>query len=179
MNILNKTLLVLGLPLFALNAHSAVSYGSSSAGQVYVGAKLGLLDTDIADKKTTAYGVYGGYNFDQTVGIEAEYLATSGKQYNIGSETHEYDATSYGAYGTYRYHVQNTPVYFKGKLGMAKTEIDSKGINVNSSHTADKASIAGGVGVGFKPNQNIGVEAGFNYLNADAQLWGVGAHFAF
>ncbi|WP_066802359.1 outer membrane beta-barrel protein [Moraxella oblonga] len=179
MTILNKTLIALSVPLFAINAHSAVSYGSSSAGQVYVGAKLGLLDADIADKKNTAYGIYGGYNFDQTVGVEAEYITTSTKQFDVGSERHEYDAKSMGVYGTYRYHMPNTAVYLKGKLGMANTEVDSKGLTVNSSHTADKTSVAGGVGVGFKANQNVGVEAGFNYLNADAQLWSVGAYFAF
>lgn len=179
MKTLHKSLIALGISLVAINANAVVSYGSSTAGQAYAGVKLGLLDTDVADKKTTAYGVYGGYNFDQSIGVEAEYIGTATKAYNIGSERHEYDANSLGAYGTYRYHLPNTPVYLKGKLGMAKTEVESKGLNVNSTHTADKTSVAGGVGVGFKPHQNIGVEAGFNYLNADAQLWGVGAHLLF
>lgn len=179
MNTLTKTFVACGLSLFALNAHSAVSYGSTSAGQVYVGAKLGLLDTDVANKKTTTYGVYGGYNFDQNFGAEVEYLTTSAKSYNIGSESHEYDAKSFGVYGTYRYHIPNSTVYLKGRLGMAKTEVNSKGVSVISSHTSDKTSVAGGVGIGFKPTQNIGVEAGYNYLNTDTSVLGVGAYVSF
>lgn len=179
MNIPTKTLIALGLSVFALNAHSAVSYGSSSAGQVYVGAKLGLLNTDVADKKTATYGAYGGYNIDQTFGVEAEYLTTNTKDYNIGEERHEYDAKSIGVYGTYRYHLPNTTIYLKGRLGMANTEVESKGVSVTKTHTSDKTSVAGGVGAGFKINQNIGVEAGYNYLNADNSVLGVGAYFAF
>lgn len=179
MNMPTKTLMMLGLSLFALNAHSAVSYGSSSAGQVYVGAKLGLLDADIANKKTTAYGVYGGYNFDQTVGIEAEYLTTTTKDFDVDSQRYEYDAKSIGVYGTYRYHIPNTTIYLKGKLGMANTEVSSKGVTVTNTHTSDKTSVAGGVGAGVKLTQNIGVEAGYNYLNADTKVLGVGAYFAF
>lgn len=179
MNIPTKSLVALGLSVFALNAHSAVSYGSSSAGQVYVGAKLGLLNTDVANKKTATYGAYGGYNFDQTFGVEAEYLTTNTQDYNVGAERHEYDAKSFGAYGTYRYHIPNTTIYLKGRLGMAKTEVGSKGLTVTDTHTSDKTSIAGGVGAGFKVTQNVGVEAGYNYLNADTSVLGVGAYFAF
>lgn len=179
MNIPTKTLMMLGLSLVALNAHSAVSYGSPSAGQAYVGAKLGLLDTDVANKKTATYGVYGGYNFDQTVGVEAEYLKTATKSYDQDAQRHEYDAKSLGVYGTYRYHLPNTAIYLKGRLGMTKTEVESRGVSVAGTHTSDKTSLAGGVGAGIKLTQNIGVEAGYNYLNADTKVLGVGAYFAF
>lgn len=179
MKTLIQTSAVLGLSLVALNAHSAVSYGSSSAGQAYVGAKVGLLDTDVANKKTTTYGIYGGYNFDQTIGVEAEYLTTNAKAYDKDAERHEYDARTFGVYGTYRYHIPNSTVYLKGRLGMAKTEVTSKGLNVYKSHVSDKTSIAGGVGAGLQITQNLGVEAGYNYLNADTQVLGVGAYFAF
>lgn len=179
MKTLIKTSMALSLSLVAIHAHSAVSYGSASAGQAYVGAKLGMLDTDVANKKTTAYGVYGGYNFDQTVGVEAEYLTTSSKSYEKNAEKYEYDAKSFGVYGTYRYHIPNSTIYVKGRLGMAKTEVESKGVNVSSSHTSDKTSVAGGVGAGLQITQNLGVEAGYNYLNADTQMLGVGAYFAF
>lgn len=179
MTILNKAFIAFGVSLVAVNAHSAVSYGSSSAGQVYVGVKAGLLDADFADKKTTAYGVYGGYNFDQTFGVEAEYLTTSTKSYDKDAKRYEYDAKSLGAYGTYRYHVPNTTIYLKGKLGMTKTEIDNRGVGFVDTHISDKTSLAGGVGAGFQITQNVGVEAGYSYLNADTKVLGVGAYFAF
>ena len=165
---------------FTVGANAAISYGSgSSAGQPYIGVKVGQIDVDGLSKKPTAYGVYGGYNFDHNFGVEGEYVGSESKTYNIGNSRYEYDAKTYGAYGTYRHHFGTAPVYLKGKLGISKTEIDDKGINVNYSHVADKTSLAGGVGVGFKPTSNIGVEAGYNYLNSDASLWGVGAHLSF
>ena len=170
---LNKALLALSASsLLMMSASAAVSYGANSVGQPYVGVKVGQFDLDKLQShkgKLTAYGVYGGYNFDQNTGVELEYLA----EYEVKAKT-------YGAYGTYRYHFDNMPVYAKGKLGLSKTEVENYTTNSRAySKKDDKTSIAGGVGVGFQPTANFGIEAGYNYLNADANMWGLGAHLAF
>ena len=184
MKTLNKALLALGASsLLAMSATAAVSYGANSVGQPYVGVKVGQFDVDNArghKGDLTAYGVYGGYNFDQNVGVELEYQGADSEKYNHNGNEYELKAKTYGAYGTYRYHFNNSPVYAKGKLGLSKTEVENKTTNSNlySSET-DKTSIAGGVGLGFQPTANFGIEAGYNYLNSDANMWGVGAHLAF
>ena len=180
MNMITKTLCsTLGACALMMSANAAVSYGSSAAtGQPYVGVKVGQLDADMP-KDAMAYGVYAGYNFDQNFGAEIEYIASQEKDFSIGAANYEYDAKTYGAYGTYRYHFQGMPFYAKGKVGIAKTEVDVKGINLSYDSNADKTSLAGGVGLGYQPTPNLGVEVGYNFLNSDASMWGVGAHLSF
>lgn len=182
MKTLTKAILALtATSVLALSANANISYGK--AGEPYVGVKVGQFDIDrIQGHKgdLTAYGVYGGYNFDDKFGVEAEYQGADSDKYKVGTTEYELKAKTYGAYGTYRHQFANTPVYVKGKLGLAKTEVEDKSIsNSTYSHKTDKTSLAGGVGVGFKPTNNIGVEATYNYLNSDANVWGVGAHLAF
>lgn len=186
MKTLNKALLALGASsLLAMSATAAVSYGANSVGQPYVGVKVGQFNLDKIRShkgKLTAYGVYGGYNFDQNTGVELEYVGASSEKYKHSTThaEHEVKAKTYGAYGTYRYHFNNSPVYAKGKLGLSKTEVENHTTNSRAySKKDDKTSIAGGVGLGFQPTANFGIEAGYNYLNSDANIWGVGAHLAF
>ncbi|MFB6348170.1 porin family protein [Moraxella marmotae] len=181
MKTLSKALLAVSASsLLAMSANAAISYGNSADAQPYVGVKIGQIDADQISGKNTAYGVYGGYNFDQNFGVEAEFVGTDSKKFHIGNAPVEGDVKTYGAYGTYRYNFMNTPFYAKGKLGIAKTEVDVKGREgVAYSQNRDKTSLAGGVGVGYKPTANFGVEASYNYLSEDATMLGLGAHLAF
>ncbi|MDO5651768.1 MAG: porin family protein [Moraxella sp.] len=174
-----KTLIALAATsALAMSANAAVSYGGSSAGQPYIGVKVGQfdLDTNLANAKNpTAYGVYGGYNFDQNFGAEVEYVGSDDARFDAVDS--KLSAKSYGAYGTYRYHFNNTPVYAKGKLGIARTEAKATAVNLNTK--ASSTSLAGGVGLGFKATENFNIEAGYNYLDSDANMWAVGAHINF
>lgn len=180
MRTLNKTLLALGASsLLAMSASAAVSYGSNGVGQPYVGVKAGQINVNVVGantKKATAYGVYGGYNFDQNFGVEAEYLGTGDADITTKTRKGKYNAKTYGAYGTYRYQFEGSPIYAKGRLGVAKTEVKSTKGNI--ALKSDKTSVVGGVGLGFQPTANFGIEAGYNHLNS-ANMWGVGAHLAF
>lgn len=180
MKTLNKAILALGASsVLTMSANAAITYGSSAAGQPYVGVKVGQIDIDGAPSKATAYGVYGGYNFDQNFGVEAEYIGSEDKGYTQGARDYEYNAKTYGAYGTYRYNFNNTPAYVKGKLGVAKTEVEDKSLDGRYSAESDETGLAGGVAVGFNATPNVGIEAGYNYLGSDANMWGVGAHLKF
>ena len=180
MKTLQKALLALAAgSLLSMGAQSAVSYGNGYTGQPYVGAKVGQFDLDVdgADKPT-AYGVYGGYNFDPNFGIEAEYVGSDDADYYNG----DIDAKTYGAYGTYRYQFPNTGLYAKGKLGVAKTEIEGNYLAENSNRktiSKDDTSLAGGVGLGYSVNPNFSVEAEYDKLGSDADLMTVGAQLKF
>ena len=180
MKTLQKTLLALAAgSLLSMGAQAAVSYGNGYTGQPYVGVKVGQFDLDVdgADKPT-AYGVYGGYNFDPNFGIEAEYVGSDDADYYNG----DIDAKSYGAYGTYRYQFPNTGLYAKGKLGVAKTEIEgnflAKDLERKTLSNSD-TSLAGGVGLGYSVNPNFSVEAEYDKLGSDADLMTVGAQLKF
>lgn len=180
MKTLQKTLLALAAgSLVSMGAQAAVSYGNGYTGQPYVGVKVGQFDLDVdgADKPT-AYGVYGGYNFDPNFGIEAEYVGSDDADYYNG----DIDAKSYGAYGTYRYAFPNTGLYAKGKLGVAKTKVEGNYLSSNSSrntYSDSDTSLAGGVGLGYSVNPNFSVEAEYDKLGSDADLMTVGAQLKF
>ena len=182
MKTLQKTLLALAAgSLLSVGAQAAVAYGNGYTGQPYVGVKVGQFDLDVdgADKPT-AYGVYGGYNFDPNFGIEAEYVGSDDADYYNG----DIDAKSYGAYGTYRYQFPNTGLYAKGKLGVAKTEIEGNFLAENSNRktiSKDDTSLAGGVGLGlgYSVNPDFSVEAEYDKLGSDADLMTIGAHLKF
>ena len=194
MNTLQKTLIALATgSLLSVSAQAAVSY----AGQPYVGVKAGQfnLDVDGVDTdKPTAYGVYGGYNFDPNFGVEVEYMGSDDADATFkDAKGLVYDgdisAKTYGAYGTYRYYFPNTGgLYGKAKLGVAKTKVDIDAKSKLTNDTVEYASnstsdtgIAGGIGLGFSASPNLSVEAEYDMMDsdADAKLWTIGAHLKF
>ena len=180
MKTLQKTLLALAAgSLVSMGAQAAVSYGNGYTGQPYVGVKVGQFDLDYAGTdKPTAYGIYGGYNFDPNFGIEAEYEGSDDADYSSFGQNGDVDAKSYGAYGTYRYAFPNTGLYAKGKLGVAKTEVEGKNTLTQNFSDSD-TSLAGGVGLGYSVNPNFSVEAEYDKLGSDVDLMTVGAQLKF
>ena len=186
MKTLQKTLLALVAgSLLSVGAQAAMSYGNGYTGQPYAGVKVGKfdLDTDGASDPT-AYGVYGGYNFDPNFGVEAEYVGSDSADYRGG----EIDAKTYGVYGTYRHFVPNTALYGKAKLGVARTELDGNyraGNGTvgspfrNASYSDKDTSLAGGVGVGYAVNSDFGIEAEYDIVGSDANLMTIGAQLKF
>lgn len=175
MNTLQKTLLALATgSLLTVSAQAAVGYGNGYTGQPYAGLKVGQFDLDESGADDpTAYGVYAGYNFDPNFGIEVEYVGSDDADYYNG----DIDAKTYGAYGTYRYAFPNTGVYAKGKLGIAKTEVEGNSTTISMSD--DETSLAGGVGLGYAVNRDFSVEAEYDMLGSDTDLMTIGAHLKF
>ena len=181
MNTLQKTLIALATgSLLSVSAQAAVSY----AGQPYIGVKAGQISIDNDDIKdvddATAYGVYGGYNFDPNFGVEVEYMGSEDVDYRGG----EVNTKTYGAYGTYRYYFPNTGgLYGKAKLGIAntKTDADWKVGAVNYSKNSSDTSVAGGVGLGYSVSPNMSIEGEYDMMpgDNDAKLWTIGAHVKF
>ena len=192
MNTLQKSLIAVAAgSLLSVGAQAAV-FNTGYAGQPYVGAKVGQLNPSANAgelDKATAYGVYAGYNFDPNFGAEVEYVGTDDADYTYTDKKvttkGEGDAKTYGAYGTYRYYLPNmNGLYAKGKLGVARTEIDASSKNVAGNGERNKVDqtstgLAGGVGIGFAPSQNIGIEAEYAKAGSDADLVTIGAHLKF
>lgn len=184
MKTLNKTLL-------ALLATSALSVGANAAlyqhmgtGQPYVGLKAGQIMIDDADN-AGAFGGFVGYQFDPNWGVEAEYVGSTDADTDFTGL--EYNAKTYGAYGTYKYGFANTPAYVKGKLGLAKSEVEYTATTTNRSITGDKTGIAGGLGLGYNVSPNMALEASYDmlpkaeYNDADTKvdMWSIGANYKF
>lgn len=187
MKTLNKTLLALIAGTVVTAGANAALYNNTTtgyAGQPYIGIKAGQTIVDDADN-ATAFGVYGGYQFDPNWGVEADYVGTSDTDTDVNEL--EYNAKTYGAYGTYKYGFVNSPMYAKARLGVAKSEVEVNAKNSDASFTADKTGVAGGVGLGYNVSPNMALEASYDimpkaeYEDSDTKVnnWAIGAHFKF
>lgn len=185
MKTLQKTLLALTAgALLSTGANAAINY---TAGQPYVGVKVGQFDSkndNLDAKKQTAYGAFGGYQFDENWGTEIEYLGSkkAGVTFKNTSAKGEMNTKTYGIYGTYKYNFATTPVYAKVKLGIAKTEIAKTEVEAKTTTRtvkADDTGLAYGVGLGFQATPAIAIEAEYAKPERDTNLWTVGANFKF
>ena len=190
MNTLWKALITLATgSLITMSAQAAMTYGSYTT-QPYVGIKVGQFDLDFdidgADldvDNPTAYGIYAGFYFDSSFGMEVEYVGSGDADISVAGFKGDIDAKNYGAYGTYRHAFPNTGLYAKGKLGFAKTEVEGNltdGMSVMSLSISDKG-IAGGLGLGYEINPDFNIEAEYVIMDSDvdAKLLTVGAHLKF
>ncbi|WP_288996359.1 porin family protein [uncultured Psychrobacter sp.] len=191
MNTLQKALIALSIgSLMSVSAQAALNY----AGQPYAGVKIGQYSPDDAEDDAFSYGVYGGYKFTPEFGLEAEYLTTSDTDaFEDSFEKSEYNADVYGLYATYDYAFPNTAVYAKGRLGVAKNEIDvdytdKLDASENESFSMSDTGVAGGLGLGYNVSPMASVEVMYNVYptidfddgeDLDANGVTLGAHFKF
>lgn len=188
MKTLNKTLLaLLATSAVSVGANAALYNSTGVAGQPYVGIKAGQSQVDIdgADKPT-AYGIYGGYQFDPAWGAEVEYVGSNKADLKDGStKVGTIESQTFGGYGTYKYGIPNTALYAKGKLGVAQSKLKVKDTldNVNYKADASKTGVAGGLGLGYNLSPMVAVEAEYAFspkvedIKTDA--WTIGAHMKF
>ncbi len=180
MKTLNKALLTLVAGTFlSMGAQAAVT---DMAGQPYVGAKVGAFmpDDGGADiDNATAFGVYGGYNFNDKVGVEAEYLGSSDADINDAADS-EYNIRTYGLYATYRYNFENTPLFAKGKLGFANNEVDVSD-SINGNEKFDDTAFAGGIALGYTLSPMVDMQAEFAMVGGDVEsnILTLGANYKF
>ena len=174
MKILNKAVLALALgSIMTVGAQAAMT---DLTGSPYVGAKVGkfMIDESGLDDPT-AFGAYAGYNFTPNIGVEAEYVGSSDE--TVDGTNLDYNLKTYGLYGTYRYAFPTTNIYAKGKLGVAKTELEVDGNG--GEFTSDDTGLAGGVGVGYNVTPAVAVELEYDFLASDVDLLTVGASYKF
>lgn len=184
MKTVSKILLATLVSTAALSASAMVSYGNG-ASQAYVGGKIGQFQVDGSEKNATAYGVYGGYKFNENFGVEADFVGSDTATYKtvLGVGAATYKTKTYGAYGTYNYNFAGTPFSVKGKAGIAKTET-TLGTQIADLSLTDKAKsstgLAYGVGAGYTVGNGFTVEADYTRFNDSKNgLWTVGANVKF
>lgn len=188
-NLQKALLAVIAGSVMTMSAQAALNY----AGQPYAGVKIGQYSPDDAEDDAVSYGVYGGYKFTPEFGLEAEYLTTSDTDaYEDRFEKLEYSADVLGLYATYDYVFPTTALYAKGRLGVAKNEIDveykDKVFNTSESESFSDTGVAGGLGLGYNVSPMASVEVMYNFYptidfddgeDLDANGVTLGAHFKF
>ena len=125
---MRKILLALALVgLFAAPAHADGNFG----------IKAGTLSADGDTSSATQVGLVYTWDFGGIVGVEGE-LNTSLSKGAVGPV--DYGVTQVAGYGVV---MSPGPFYFKGKAGLAYTDLDFPGASA-------KVGAAYGVGVGFE-----------------------------
>lgn len=175
MKLVKTVALAVALSTVAMGANAQTN-NNAMAGQPYAGVKVGQFDVDGASKKATAYGVYGGYKFNENFGAEVEFVGSDDAEYvsNV-----DYNVKTYGAYGVYDYAFPNSPFFVKGKIGVAHSALEAKNSTRSSSVTNKDTGFAYGVGAGYAPNDKFGVQVEYNKIANDANLITLGAHLKF
>lgn len=174
MKTLQKTLLAVATTAILATTANA---GINTAGQPYAGVKVGQFDTSysVNEKNQTAYGVFGGYQFDPNWGVEAEFVGGDKAKATVDNVEDKIKTKTYGVYGTYNYNFANLPVYAKAKLGLAKTEAKLTTSNWKDSST----NFAYGAGVGYQATPALSVEAEYAKAEKNTNLWTIGAKVKF
>ena len=169
----------------ALLGGLAVAGAAQAEGKIYVGGKLGVMDADIPGFDN-AYvgGVYGGYNLlgkdshfaadlnGGTLAVEGEVLLTLSK--GDAAAAGKWDITNLGVYAAYRHPITDY-FYLKGKLGLARYDIDTTVASVNSG---TETKLAAGIGAGWKVGPGR-LEAEITTFESDVLLVSAGFHMNF
>lgn len=165
--------------MMTVGAQAAIS---GMTGSPYVGVKAGkfMVDEDGLDDLNALGGVIG-YQMNPNVGIEAEYNGSKEKSIKLNDFDVDYSFKNYGVYGTYRYDFNNTNLYAKGKLGLAKAEAKATATKgaVSSSAKESDTGVAGGLGLGYQFTPNIAIEGEYAIITSDVDALTIGAKYQF
>jgi OOP family OmpA-OmpF porin len=155
-------------------------YIGADIGQGHVDAHSGLGSSASGD--ATAWGIYGGYQFNPYVGAELGYRdfgSTNLDNFGSSSKAHAVQGSVIGTlpvndiFGVY------------GRLGLANVHFSSDDAGISSSKTTSVL----GVGASFKVAPQVKIRAEYDYYprinvdgfgdNAKLSAWTVGANYAF
>ena len=171
-----KAFKVLPIAVVALISVSASASSNLVSGEkegdtgFYAGIKTGSLDISVPGYDTEApLGIHGGYEFGNGFAVELEYNRAD---LTFGSLSGE--LTSLAAYGVYR---TQGDFYGKFKVGILSEELS---FNAGySDMVVNDSGISGGVGAGYRFNDQFSAEMEYTYLEPDANLLSVGINYHF
>ena len=157
-------------------------FGEVADGQWLAGIKLGVAEADLSSIEGADYDssemvtLVFGYQFSRPVGdngtasIEIELGSTEDADIGRGNGVNgvgEWDMHTTAVFFNYR---SPGTVYFKGKLGVIDSNIDSR--FGNRTIKSDDASLAGGIGLGMRlaGSNNINIEGEWVTASGDNDI---------
>ncbi|TCK16994.1 outer membrane protein with beta-barrel domain [Thiogranum longum] len=163
------------LPALCLISSQAMAEG------FYAGAKAGWMDPDIRGfDEATNLGVQGGYTFGApdtgiTWAVEAELTTTisDGDVQAFGSSGN-WDVDTQAIYGVLRI---GDALY--GKLRLGFLHEDASASVVGASADGSDSGVSGGLGGGWRANQQLSFELEYTMVEEDIDFYSVGMNFAF
>ncbi len=155
---------------------SAFVAAPAIAGDAYLGVNAGQNKIDVATvKASTAYGVLGGYAFNENIAAEVSYTNIGSAERNLSVDKLTGNVMSIAAVGSLPLSQAFT---LFAKLGYAQSKIDVAGF---SSQT--KSDLTYGVGAQFNASKTVGIRLGYDSFKvaknptANSALITIGAVF--
>lgn len=156
------------LALAALAAVSAPSFAAEGAGG-FVRAEAGysraitknVSNAGHENDYDTAYGIRGGYYFNQYFGVEGGYT----RYYNDNNvDTGDIDAKGYslGLFGKTHFSDKKTGFYVDGRIGLARTSVDATLPSLSRTEFVRTRAYAA-AGVGYDFNEHFGLDLNYTY----------------
>ena len=143
----------------------------------YFGAKAGILNIsrDLPFSNWGSVGFLFGHDFPgNPVSLEVETtLPVSSADVDTPGFS-DLDVFTLGAYGVYR---SDGDLFFKGKLGMVYEYLSIGGGSFGPIE-GDAINLSAGVGLGYRLNDTMTLEAEYTSLEADIAFASVGMNFA-
>jgi OmpA-OmpF porin, OOP family len=166
----------------------------AQAGTFYVGAGIGQANSDVdtdsiafvsgtpisVDNTTTAFKLFGGYQFSKYIGIELGYIDMGEiKASAPGPDTYTIALSGFDAFFVGTWPISNDFTLF-GKLGFiswnSDITISLAGIGTGSGSEND-IDLAFGVGGQYNISKNFGVRVEYEAFDIDVQKAGAGSTF--
>ena len=142
---------------------STTSIAASDMEGFYIGGNIGSanLDTSGFDKSKFGAGIYGGYGFSETWGIESTIFASSNLA-DVGTIT----ASAFTLAPTLRYNFSNDASVFV-KAGVARGVASVK-VN-NSDRSFSGNGFVWGFGADYSMTDNLGLRLSYETVSADLE----------
>jgi OOP family OmpA-OmpF porin len=170
---------------------------AQTTSKAYVGAAVSASDTNYriggaTDVKAGGYKgagkIFGGYEFDQTWGVEAGYtdLRSTDGTYRIGNTAGRVNSDGSRTYVAAKASLpmnQQVSVYGKLGVGYSKTDVSMSTPSVSFDDSDTEAY--GAVGAQYSLNQNVALIAEYERygkkkdFGPKADTWTIGARYAF
>lgn len=133
---------------------SAFAATPAIAGDVYLGANLGQNKIDISTvKASTAYGVLGGYAFNNNIAAEVAYTDLGRAERDFSTDKLTGNVISIAAVGSLPL---SKDFSLFAKLGYAQSKIEVPGISET------KSDLTYGVGAQYNATNSVGIRLGYD-----------------
>jgi OOP family OmpA-OmpF porin len=168
---MNKKWLVAMLGAAAMSVSAGAIAQQQPASGWYVGADIGQLDLEDADKDT-AFRFLGGYQINRTFAAELGY----GMLYDKG----DVEVTAWELVGLAKMPIGTNFSVF-GKLGFAMWEAEQRNVPFFGTIKDDGTDLTFGIGLQYDVSRNLGVRAQWQRydVDADADLLSIGLIYRF
>ena len=171
------------IALIATTAAMGAAQAQSLAGKAYVGAAAATAKNQTLDHHKADGKLFGGYNFDEKLGLEAGVTNFHSTDFRRGAVSGSTEG--YSTYVAAKYTMPvNEQLSAYGKLGLSHSE---RKLNTSTGgrFKDDDTGAYAGLGLEYKLNQNVALTAEYERYGKDkavgakADVWSAGVKYGF